>query len=98
MKRDFNWCATEVDQTGIMTRWGLCDSDHGVPECSDEDSKDLVCEECIGDQDLCEKLCSSFDYIPIIVAVIIIVLILLVVSFLIWKYRTNLCPGTGTYR
>ena len=58
----------------------------------------LVCEECIGDKDLCEELCGNFDYIPIIVAVIIIALILLIISFLIWKYHTNLCPGSGTYR
>lgn len=97
LKRDFNWCATKTDKTGQMSHWGLCDSDSEIPDCPNEDSKDLVCEECIGDKDLCEELCGNFDYIPIIVAVIIIVLILLIISFLIWKYHTNLCPGSGTY-
>ena len=56
MNRDFNWCATEIDLTGKMTHWGLCNSD--IEECpAIDDCKDLGV--CIGDQELCEKLCSG---------------------------------------
>ena len=41
MKRDFNWCATKTDKTGQMSHWGLCDSDSEIPDCPNEDSKDL---------------------------------------------------------
>ena len=41
LERDFNWCTTESDDKGQMTRWGLCDSDIGIPECTEEDSKNL---------------------------------------------------------
>ena len=41
MKRDFNWCATKTDVNGQMSHWGLCDSDSEIPDCTNEDSKDL---------------------------------------------------------
>ena len=41
MDRDFNWCATESDDKGKMNHWGLCDSDIGIPECTEEDSKNF---------------------------------------------------------
>ena len=41
MKRDFNWCATKTDDKGQMSHWGLCDSDSEIPDCPNEDSKDL---------------------------------------------------------